>query len=67
MKTCICGEPLTTREQLRRGFCTDDCQRKHTPRRRAYSGSRAPNTSQTIIAPKYHSRHGTDNRKGSAE
>jgi hypothetical protein len=32
MSRCKCGAKLLTREQLRRGACSADCQRGHTPR-----------------------------------
>jgi len=32
MKTCACGKPLETNEQLRRGWCSEICQRLHQPR-----------------------------------
>lgn len=62
-KRCICGEPLTTREQLRRGYCTEICQRRNTPRHfssAAWNGT--PNLSLSVLRPGVQRRNGRDNR-----
>ena len=66
MKTCICGEPLTTNEQLRRGYCTDICQRLHQPKFRPPRNGGAPVTAWSA-RPGVVRRPGTDNRKASNE
>lgn len=66
MKTCICGAPLTTNEQLRRGYCTPDCQRHHA-KPPVFTGSRKPNTALTVIAPRVNRMHGADRKKVSGE
>lgn len=59
-----CAQTFTPDAAHRFGdTCSAACARAMTPRRRAYTGSRTPNTSQTVIAPRYHSKRGADNRK----
>ena len=61
MTNCKCGERLKTREQLRRGFCTVDCQRAH-----AHGGaSTAPVVASgngVTVRPTVTRRHGTDRK-----
>lgn len=67
MRNCMCGQPLKTNEQLRRGACSPECQRLHQPKFRP-SGSRTPNTSFTVLSkPAVVRKPGTDNRKVSGE
>lgn len=71
MRLCICGAELETREQLRRGYCSADCQRHHA-KPPVFTGSRKPNTALTVIAPRVnrpqpHRMHGADRKKVSGE
>ena len=48
------------------GYCSSACARRNT-KPPVFTGSRKPNTSQTIIAPHFNSKRGTDNKKVSGE
>lgn len=65
MRTCACGARLETREQLRRGACSTDCQRAHTFIGRDHRSQPAP--SFTLArGVTFNRKHGTD-RKASNE
>lgn len=61
MNVCICGQPLETNEQKRRGWCCPDCQRRHA-KPPVFTGSRKPNTALTVIAPRLNRKPGTDRK-----
>ena len=52
------------------GCCSAECAREHLRSTSRMPNARTwgkPNTSRTIIAPRFHSKQGTDNRKVSGE
>lgn len=62
MKTCVCGAELETREQLRRGYCTEICQRLHQPKFRPARSSSGRVTGWSS-RPSPNRIHGADRKK----
>lgn len=66
MRVCVCGKELTTNEQLRRGWCSEICQRFHQPKFRPPRNGGAPVTAWSA-RPGVNRMHGADRKKVSGE